>query len=85
METKSVLSRWWAVDISELRLEGHRVSLVAALRGADPAEQRCEEQQPVHQESHLHHLPTTDSLVRRCNSNLPTFAFLFLRYHCAIS
>ena len=79
METKSVLSRWWAVDISELRLEGHRVSLVAALRGADPAEQRCEEQQPVHQESHLHHLPTTDGRERR-DSNLPVFAFLFLRH-----
>ena len=80
METKSVLSRWWAVDISELRLEGHRVGLVAALRGADPAEQRCEEQQPVHQESHLHHLPASDSLVS-CNSNLPTFAFL-CRWAC---
>ena len=80
-----VLSRWGPIDISELWLEGHGVSLVTALGLADPAEQSSEEKQSVHEESHLHHLPTTDSLVRCGNSNLPTFAFLFLRHHCAIS
>jgi len=74
-----VLSRWGSVDISELWLEGHGVGLVAALGLAHPAEQRREEQQPVHEESHLHHLPPTDGR-ERCDSNLPVFAFLFLRH-----
>ena len=60
-------------------MEGHGVSLVTALGLADPTEQSSEEKQSVHEESHLHHLPTTDSRERR-DSNLPVFAFLFLRH-----
>jgi len=71
-----VLSRWGPVDISELWLEGHGVDLVAALGLAHPAEQGGEEQQPVHQQRHLHHLPAAHRLVR--GKSLPAFVFLFL-------